>query len=76
MDEWENWETVSIEAELDRLRDEREEKEKPAPATGATATGATTTGEKSGCGKMLLYFVLGILLIKSFGEIISIFFSN
>jgi hypothetical protein len=68
----ENHDIVSIEMELDRLRDEREEKEKSAPATGATGA----TGEKSGCGKMLLYFVLGILLIKGFGEIISIFFSN
>jgi hypothetical protein len=72
----EDWEIVSIEAELDRLRHEREEKEKSAPATGATATGATTTGEKSGCGKMLLYFFLGILIIKGFGELLSIFFSN
>ncbi len=63
MDEWENWETVSIEAELDRLRDEREEKEKSAPTTGATGA----TGKKSGCGKMLLLLFIGLLLWSFLG---------
>jgi hypothetical protein len=66
MDEWENWETVSIEAELDRLRDEREEKEKSAPATGAT-------GAKLGCLSTLLYIGLGILIFRFFVEVVSIF---
>jgi hypothetical protein len=69
MDDWENWETVSIEAELDKLRDEREEKEKSAPATGAT-------GKKSGCGKLLLYFILGILLVRILGEFLMIIFGH
>jgi hypothetical protein len=60
MDEWENWETVSIEAELDKLRDERE---KLAPATGATGA----TGKKSGCGKMLLLLFIGLLLWSFLG---------
>jgi hypothetical protein len=65
MDEWENWETVSIEAELDKLRDEREEKENSTPATGAT-------GKKSG-GKMLLYFILGLVLFQIVGGLLSAF---
>ncbi len=55
----EDWEIVSIESELDRLRDE---KENSAP-----------TGKKSGCGKVLLYFVLGILIVKLFGELLFLF---
>jgi hypothetical protein len=66
MDEWENWETVSIEAELDKLRDERE---KLAPATGATGA----TGKKSGCGKMLLYFILGLVFFQIVGGLLSAF---
>ncbi len=61
----EDWEIVSIEVELDKLRDEREEKEKSAPATGAT-------GKKSG-GKMLLYFILGLVLFQIVGAFLSIF---
>ncbi len=64
----EDWEIVSIEAELDRLRDEREEKEKSAPATGATATGA-----KLGCLSILFYIGLGILIFRFFIEAVSIF---
>jgi hypothetical protein len=65
MDEWnEEFLAVEVEREIEKHRRERE----------SLTTGAT--GEKLGCGKMLLYFVLGILLIKGFGEIISIFFSN
>ncbi len=72
MDEWENWETVSIEAELDKLRDEREEKEKSAPATGATGA----TGKKSGCGKMLLMLIIGLLLFRLVAELFSLFFQT
>jgi hypothetical protein len=56
----ENHDIVSIESELDRLRDE---KENSAP---------TATGKKSSFGKMFLYFVLGILIFKIFAEVISI----
>jgi hypothetical protein len=56
----EDWEIVSIEAELDKLRDEREEKENSAPATGAT-------GKKSGCGKTLLMLFIGLLLWSFLG---------
>jgi hypothetical protein len=59
----ENWEIVSIESELDRLRDE---KEKPAPT-------ATATGKKSSFGKMFLYFILGMIIFKLFGELLFIF---
>jgi hypothetical protein len=55
----ENWEIVSIESELDRLRDEKENLE--------------ATGKKSGCGKVLLYFVLGILIVRLFGELLFLF---
>jgi hypothetical protein len=55
----EDWEIVSIESELDRLRDEKENLE--------------ATGKKSGCGKVLLYFVLGILIVKLFGELLFLF---
>jgi hypothetical protein len=58
----EDWEIVSIESELDRLRDE---KEKSAP-----------TGKKSGCGKLVLMFGLGIILIRVFGEFLMIIFGN
>jgi hypothetical protein len=75
MHDWQDWESAQIETEL-LIDKERRERENSAPATGATTTGATTTGEKSGCGKMLLYFFLGILIIKGFGELVSIFFSN
>jgi hypothetical protein len=63
MDEWE---IVSIEMELDRLRDEREKKEKSAPATGAT-------GAKLGCFSSLLYFILGIVLFQIVGAFLSAF---
>jgi hypothetical protein len=59
----ENWEIVSIEAELDRLRDE---KEKSAP----TATGASS---KIGCASTLLLIVLGIIIFRLFGELLFIF---
>ncbi len=62
----ENWEIVSIEAELDRMRDE---KEKSAPTQSASSS-------KSGCGKVVLLFGLGILIIKLFGEFLAIFFNS
>ncbi len=34
---------------------------------------ATATGKKSGCGKVLLYFVLGILIVRLFGELLFLF---
>ncbi len=37
---------------------------------------ATATGKKSGCGKLLLMFVLGIILIRVFGEFLMIIFGN
>jgi tetrahydromethanopterin S-methyltransferase subunit G len=64
MDEWENWETVSIEAELDKLRDEREN-------SATTATGAT--GAKVGCVSILLYFILGLVLFQIVGGLLSAF---
>ncbi len=62
----ENWEIVSIESELDRLRDEKENSD----------VAATATGKKSGCGKMVLMFVLGILLVRILGEFLMIIFGN
>ncbi len=58
----EDWEIVSIESELDRLRDEKENLE--------------ATGKKSGCGKLVLMFGLGIILIRVFGEFLMIIFGN
>jgi hypothetical protein len=37
---------------------------------------ATATGKRSGCGKLLLMFVLGILLVRVFGEFLMIIFSK
>jgi hypothetical protein len=54
----ENHDIVSIESELDRLRDE---KENSAP---------TATGKKSSFGKMFLYFILGMIIFKLFGELL------
>jgi hypothetical protein len=59
-----DWEIVSIESELDRLRDE---KEKSAPTRNSFASGS-----KLSFGKVLLYFVLGILIFRIFIEVISI----
>ncbi len=58
----ENHDIVSIESELDRLRDEKENS-KIVPAA---------TGSKPGCFSILLYFVLGILIFRIFVEVISI----
>ncbi len=65
----EDWEIVSIEVELDKLRDERE---KLAPATGATGA----TEKKSGCGKMLLMLIIGLLLFRLVAELLSLFFQG
>ncbi len=62
----EDWEIVSIESELDRLRDEKENLE----------ASATATGKKSGCGKLILMFGLGILLVRILGEFLMIIFGN
>ncbi len=37
---------------------------------------ATATGKKSGCGKLLLYFILGILLVRILGEFLMIIFGH
>ncbi len=58
----EDWEIVSIESELDRLRDEKEK----------SARGATGAKSKTGCFSILLYLVLGIMIFKIFVEVISI----
>jgi len=62
----EDWEIVSIEAELDRLRDEREEKEDSKPTH--TATGAKS---KTGCLMSIIYFLLGISLLRFVGELLG-----
>ena len=59
----EDWEIVSIEAELDRLRDE---KENSAPAQ-------TAPSSKIGCTSTLLLIGLGILIFRLFGELLFIF---
>jgi hypothetical protein len=58
----EDWEIVSIEMELDRLRDEKENSKIVPAATGA----------KVGCFSILLYVILGILIFRIFIEVISI----
>ncbi len=72
----EDWEIVSIEVELDKLRDEREEKENSAPTTGATGA----TGKKSGCGCLsltsLLMLFAGMILFKAITELLSLFFQG
>ncbi len=59
----ENHDIVSIESELDRLRDEKENS-KIVPAA---------TGKKSSFGKMFLYFILGMIIFKLFGELLYMF---
>jgi hypothetical protein len=62
-----DWEIVSIEMELDRLRDEREN-------SAPTATGTTgATGAKVGCLSTLLYFILGLVLFQIVGAFLSAF---
>jgi hypothetical protein len=58
MDEWENWETVSIEAELDKLRDERGKKESLEPS-------ATATGTNSGCARILIGLLIGLTVLTT-----------
>jgi hypothetical protein len=63
----ENWEIVSIEAELDRMRDERTENEgKLTPSQTRTASGS-----KTGCLMSIVYFVAGIALIRIIGELLG-----
>jgi hypothetical protein len=57
----EDWNIVSIEAELDRLRDERE-KENSAP---------TATGTNSGCGKVVLWLCIGLLFLRFVAELVG-----
>ncbi len=59
----ENHDIVSIESELDRLRDEKENSD----------IAATATGKKSSFGKMFLYFILGMIIFKLFGELLFLF---
>jgi hypothetical protein len=61
----EDWEIVSIESELDRLRDEKE-KSKIVPA-------ATGKSSNLSFGKMFLYFILGMIIFKLFSELLFIF---
>jgi hypothetical protein len=58
MDEWENWETVSIESELDKLRDEREKKEN-------LELSATATGTNSGCARILIGLLIGLTVLTT-----------
>jgi hypothetical protein len=57
----EDYEIVSIEAELDRLRDEKEKSD----------IAATGTKSKTGCLMSIVYFVAGIALIRIIGELLS-----
>ncbi len=59
----ENHDIVSIESELDRLRDEKENSN-IVPAA---------TGKKSSFPKLFLLFVAGILIFKLFGELLFLF---
>jgi hypothetical protein len=56
-----DYDIVSVESELDRLRDE---KEKLAPAQ-------TASGSKTGCLMSIIYFVAGIALIRIIGELLG-----
>jgi hypothetical protein len=64
----EDYDIVSIEMELDRLRDEREQKEKSDSKLTPIAPKS-----KLGCGTMLLYFILGIVLFQIVGGLLSAF---
>jgi hypothetical protein len=57
----ENHDIVSIESELDRLRDEKENS-KIVPAA---------TGKKSGCGKLVLWLCIGLLILRFVAELFS-----
>jgi hypothetical protein len=56
-----DWEIVSIEMELDRLRDEKENSN-IVPAA---------TGKKSGCGKLVLWLCIGLLVLRFVAQIFS-----
>ncbi len=65
----EDWEIVSIEAELDRLRDERTENESQlTPSQTRCASGSRT-----GCLMWIVYFCVGLVLVRIFGELLSMF---
>jgi hypothetical protein len=51
----ENWEIVSIESELDRLRDEKENLE----------ASATATGTNSGCARILIGLLIGLTVLTT-----------
>jgi ABC-type phosphate transport system auxiliary subunit len=53
----EDYEIVSIESELDRLRDEKENSD--------------IAGKNSGCAKTALLIILGIVIFKIFLEVVS-----
>jgi hypothetical protein len=57
----EDYDIVSIEMELDRLRDEKENSD-------IAATGAKS---KTGCLMSIIYFVAGIVLIRIIGELLG-----
>ncbi len=65
----EDWEIVSIEAELDRLRDEREKK-------GDSKLTPTAPSSNLGCGTILLMLFAGMLLFKAITEFFSLFFQR
>jgi hypothetical protein len=58
MDEWENWETVSIEAELDKLRDERTENE-----SQLTPSQTRTASSSNSIWRILLGLVIGLTIL-------------
>jgi hypothetical protein len=64
MDEWnEEFLAVEVERELEKHRAEREK----------WNLDATATGKKSSFGKMFLYFILGMIIFKLFGELLFLF---
>ncbi len=58
MDEWENWETVSIESELDRLRDERTENE-----SQLTPSQTRTASSSNSIWRILLGLLIGLTIL-------------
>jgi hypothetical protein len=63
----EDWEIVSIEAELDRLRDERTENESQLTSSQTR----TASSSKTGCLMSIIYFAAGIALLRIIGELLS-----
>jgi hypothetical protein len=58
MDEWENWETVSIEAELDKLRDERTENE-----SQLTPSQTRCASSSNSIWRILLGLLIGLTIL-------------